>query len=62
LLLLALGGVCGAWLMIQSLASLSQRASGSVLGVPVSAAKQPGLWAHVQGWRSSRVREFLITS
>jgi len=48
LLFLALGGVCGAWLMIQSLASLPQRASVTVLGLPVSPEEQPGLWTHVQ--------------
>jgi hypothetical protein len=49
LLLSALGGVCGAWLMIQSLASLSRRAPVRILGVPVLPDEHPGLWAHVRG-------------
>ena len=47
LLWLAAGGVCGAWILIQTLATLRQGISQTVLALPVSRAEQPELWAHV---------------
>ena len=48
MLFLALVSACGAGIGIWSLVSLPQRASLTVLALPVSPDEQPGLWAHVR--------------
>ena len=48
MLFLALVSACGAGIGIWSLVSLPQRASLTVLALPVSPDEQPQLWAHVR--------------